>query len=115
MALLDVSQGMARIGVLEMVTRNILRISFGKLWLAVLFAPIGLSLASQIGLDPRIFAVTVVFAANCAFATPFAYQTSLLVMGPGSYQYKDFLKVGSPVVIIIWIVFSLIAPWYYGI
>ena len=82
---------------------------------AVLFTPIGLSLALQIGLDPRIFAVTVVFAANCAFATPFAYQTSLLVMGPGSYQFKDFLKVGSPVVIIIWIVFSLIAPWYYGI
>ena len=54
MALLDVSQGMARIGVLEMVTRNILRISFGKLWLAVLFALIGLSLALQIGLDPRI-------------------------------------------------------------
>ena len=82
---------------------------------AVLFTPIGLSLALQIGLDPRIFAVTVVFAANFAFATPFAYQTSLLVMGPGSYQFKDFLKVGSPVVIIIWIVFSLIAPWYYGI
>jgi di/tricarboxylate transporter len=61
------------------------------------------------------FVVIVVFAANCAFATPFAYQTSLLVMGPGSYQFKDFLKVGSPVVIIIWIVFSLIAPWYYGI
>ena len=39
MALLDVSQGMAKIGVLKMVTRNILQISFGKLWLAVLFAP----------------------------------------------------------------------------
>ncbi len=81
---------------------------------AVLFTPIGLSMASQIGVDPRIFAVTVVFAANCAFATPFAYQTSLLVMGPGSYRFKDFLKVGSPLVILIWIVYSLFAPWYYG-
>ncbi|MDC0102733.1 SLC13 family permease, partial [Alphaproteobacteria bacterium] len=58
---------------------------------AVLFAPIGLHIGAEIGIDPRIFAITIVFAANCAFATPFAYQTSLLVMGPGSYHFKDFL------------------------
>jgi len=81
---------------------------------AVLFTPIGVGIATQLGLDPRTFAVTVVFAANCAFATPIAYQTSLLVMGPGSYRFKDFLIVGSPLLILVWIVFSLFAPWYYG-
>ena len=82
---------------------------------AVLFAPIGLHIGAEIGIDPRIFAITIVFAANCAFATPFAYQTSLLVMGPGSYHFKDFLKVGSPLVIIIWLVYSAFIPWYYGL
>ncbi len=82
---------------------------------AVLFAPIGLHIGAEIGIDPRIFAVTTVFAANCAFATPFAYQTSLLVMGPGSYQFKDFLKVGTPLVLLIWLVYSAFVPWYYGL
>jgi di/tricarboxylate transporter len=82
---------------------------------AVLFAPIGLHIGAEIGIDPRIFAITIVFAANCAFATPFAYQTSLRVMGPGSYHFKDFLKVGSPLVILIWLVYSAFIPWYYGL
>ena len=82
---------------------------------AVLFAPIGLEIGMAIGIDPRIFAITIVFAANCAFATPFAYQTSLLVMGPGSYKFTDFLKAGTPLVIIIWLVFTAFVPWYYGL
>ena len=82
---------------------------------AVLFAPIGLTMATEVGIDPRIFAITIIFAANCAFATPFAYQTSLLVMGPGSYKFTDFLKVGTPLVILIWIVYSLFVPWYFGV
>jgi len=36
-------------------------------------------------------------------------------MGPGSYQFKDFLKVGSPLVILIWLVYSMFVPWYYGL
>ena len=82
---------------------------------AVLFAPIGLQMAAHLGIDPRIFAITIIFAANCAFATPFAYQTSLLVMGPGSYKFKDFLKVGTPLVLLIWLVYSAFVPWYYGL
>ena len=82
---------------------------------AVLFAPIGLQMGAVIGIDPRIFAITIIFAANCAFATPFAYQTSLLVMGPGSYKFKDFLKVGGPLVLLIWIIYTAFVPWYYGL
>jgi di/tricarboxylate transporter len=40
---------------------------------------------------------------------------ALLVMGPGYYRFKDFLRVGGPLVVVIWIAFSLIAPWYYGL
>ena len=82
---------------------------------AVLFAPIGLEMGAKIGIDPRIFAITIVFAANCAFATPFAYQTSLLVMGPGSYKFKDFVIVGTPLLLLIWLTYSAFVPWYFGL
>ena len=82
---------------------------------AVLFAPIGLEIGTELGIDPRIFAITIIFAANCAFATPFAYQTSLLVMGPGSYKFKNFLIVGTPLLILIWLVYSAFVPWYFGL
>ncbi len=82
---------------------------------AVLFTPIAVGIAHEIGVDPRVFAVAVVFAANCAFATPIGYQTSLLVMGPGHYRFGDFVKAGAPLVVILWLVFSFAAPWYYGL
>lgn len=81
---------------------------------AVLFTPIAVSMATELGVDPRSFAVAVVFAANCAFATPIGYQTNLLVMAPGRYTFKDFIIAGTPLVFIIWIVFSLFIPVFYG-
>ena len=62
-----------------------------------------------------IFIYAVIFAANCSFATPMGYQTNLLVMGPGHYQFRDFLNVGGPLIIVLWVTFSLFAPWYYGL
>ncbi len=80
---------------------------------AVLFTPIALSLAHQVGADPFPFLVTVILAANCSFATPIGYQTNLLVMAPGHYRFADFLRGGVPLVILLWLTFSLVAPWYY--
>ena len=60
---------------------------------AVLFTPIAVSAASQLGTDPLPFVFTVIFAANMCFATPMAYQTNLLVMGPGRYAIADYLRV----------------------
>lgn len=82
---------------------------------AVLFTPIGVNLADQMGVDPRIFAITVVLAANCSFASPIGYKTNLLIMGPGQYHFTDFLKVGLPLVAVLWIVFTLFAPVYWGL
>ena len=82
---------------------------------AVLFTPIGVSLAANVGIDPRIFAITCLFACNCSFATPMGYQTNLLVMGPGQYQFGDFVRAGLPLVLVLWLAFSLIAPWYWGL
>lgn len=81
---------------------------------AVLFTPIGIGIAQAIGAPPMAFIAATIFAANCSFATPIGYQTNLLVMGPGHYSFGDFVRAGTPLVIIIWLTFSLFGPWYYG-
>lgn len=80
---------------------------------ALLFAPIALSISAQTGIDPAVMVLTVIFAANCSFATPIAYQTNLLVMGPGRYKFKDFARFGVPLTLVIWISFCLIIPFFY--
>ncbi len=82
---------------------------------AVLFTPIAIAAAGQLGVDPLPFVVAVILGANASFATPIGYQTNLLVMGAGHYRFRDFVVVGTPLVVIVWIVFCLVAPWYYGI
>jgi di/tricarboxylate transporter len=81
---------------------------------AVLFTPLAVSLAASMNIDPMAFILAVIFAANCSFATPIAYQTNLLVMGPGNFQFKDFMRAGVPLIIVIWVTYSLFAPWYFG-
>jgi len=82
---------------------------------AVLFTPIAVDLAHVLGLPVEPFAVAVVFASNCSFASPIGYQTNLVVMTPGNYRFMDFTRVGLPLILLVWIVFSLFAPWYYDL
>lgn len=82
---------------------------------AVLFTPIAISAAEQTGTDPLPFVLAVIYAANCAFATPIAYQTNMLVMGPGHYKFGDFLRFGGPLVILMWAVFTIVAPWRFAL
>lgn len=82
---------------------------------AILFTPIAMNMAVNIGVDPVIFAITVIFAANCSFASPIGYKTNLLVMGPGYYRFRDFMKAGVPLVLVIWIGYIGIAKYYYGL
>ena len=82
---------------------------------AVLFTPIAVDLAIELGVEPHVFAVAVIFAANCSFASPLGYQTNLLVMGPGHYKFTDFARAGLPLIVLLWAAFSLFAPWYYEI
>jgi di/tricarboxylate transporter len=81
---------------------------------AVLFTPLAINTAVELGIDPTPFVFTVIFAANCSFATPMAYQTNLLVMGPGHYRFGDFARAGLPLIFLMWLAYSAFAPWYYG-
>lgn len=82
---------------------------------AVLFTPIAVSIAAELQLDPMPFLLAVIFGANCSFATPMSYQTNLLVMAPGHYRFVDFVRVGTPLIFIMWLTFTLFIPWYYGL
>jgi len=82
---------------------------------AILYTPIAMNLAASLNVDPFIFAIVVVMAANCSFASPIGYQTNLMVMGPGHYKFKDFMKAGIPLMIVMWITFTLIAKYYLGL
>ncbi|MCA8901890.1 MAG: anion permease, partial [Hyphomonas sp.] len=83
---------------------------------AILFSPIALSAAHELGVsDPLPFLLAVIYGANCSFATPIAYQTNMLVMGPGHYRFGDFVRFGGPLVFILWCVFTLFAPWRFDL
>jgi di/tricarboxylate transporter len=69
---------------------------------AVLFTPVAVSMAEAFGVSPRPFLVAVMIAASAAFATPFGYQTNVLVYQMGRYNYLDFLKIGLPLNLITW-------------
>lgn len=81
---------------------------------AVIGTPIAISVAHQLNLPPEPFVIAVLFGANMSFATPMAYKTNLLVMNAGGYKFSDFVKVGVPLVIIMWISLSFILPILYG-
>ncbi|MDH3612922.1 MAG: SLC13 family permease [Gammaproteobacteria bacterium] len=80
---------------------------------AVIGTPIAVSIAQQLGVTPEPFILAVLFGANMSFATPFGYQTNLLILSAGGYKFSDFLRVGIPLTIIMWVGFSLILPTLY--
>ncbi len=82
---------------------------------AILFTPIAMSMAINVGADPVVFAIMVILGANCSFASPIGYKTNLLVMGPGHYRFADFVKAGVPLVLVLWVTYILIAKYYYGL
>lgn len=77
---------------------------------AIIMTPITLSLSSAFSYDPKPFIFAVCFAASASFITPVGYQTNLMVFGPGGYKYSDYIKVGLPLGLILWIVSVILIP-----
>jgi len=73
---------------------------------AVLITPIAFSIAEGLGLDPQPFVLAVMFGANMSYMTPFGYQTNLMVMNAGGYHFTDFVRLGLPLQIFIWLSLS---------
>ncbi len=80
---------------------------------AAIGTPIAVSIAGQLGVPTEPFILAVLFGANMSFATPYGYQTNLLIMTAGGYKFTDFLRVGIPLTVIMWIGFSIALPMLY--
>ncbi len=95
---------------------NILTSLISNTAVAVLMTPLALDLAAQMGVDPKPLIMAVAFAASAAFATPIAYQTNVIVMGPGGYTFSDYVRVGLPLSLVLWVTASICIPliWPFG-
>nr|NIM17064.1 SLC13 family permease [Candidatus Aminicenantes bacterium]NIM83742.1 SLC13 family permease [Candidatus Aminicenantes bacterium]NIN23202.1 SLC13 family permease [Candidatus Aminicenantes bacterium]NIN46896.1 SLC13 family permease [Candidatus Aminicenantes bacterium]NIN89818.1 SLC13 family permease [Candidatus Aminicenantes bacterium] len=81
---------------------------------AALIFPVAMTAATTIGADVHPFALAVAISAAASFASPISYQTNLMVYGPGGYKFKDYLKFGIPLQLLIGILaVSLIYFFYF--
>jgi di/tricarboxylate transporter len=77
---------------------------------AVVVIPVAIQAATHLGLNPRTFAVMIAVGASCSFITPLE-PACLMVYGPGNYRFFDFVKVGSILTVLIYIIAILMVPW----
>jgi di/tricarboxylate transporter len=67
-------------------------------------------MAGQMGVDVTPFVFAIMLGASASFATPIGYQCNMMVYGPGGYRFADFLKIGVPMNLTMWIVASILIP-----
>lgn len=78
---------------------------------AVLLFPFCIELADSYGVDSRPFMIALTLAASASFMTPIGYQTNMMVYGPGGYRFADFLRIGTPLNVLLGIVAVTLIPW----
>jgi di/tricarboxylate transporter len=77
---------------------------------SALLCPIGVFIAGNVGADPKAVVMAIAVAASCAFATPVGTPPNTLVLGPGNYRFLDYVKAGSGLVLVSFVVCLLIIP-----
>lgn len=134
-AMLALSIAMEKTGAMELIVTQIMNISefagpiillsvvylltsamtevFSNNAAAVIITPIAIGIAQQLGVDPRPFAVAVMFGASASFATPIGYQTNTFVYHAGGYRFVDFVKIGVPLNLLLWMVATFIIPIFW--
>jgi len=131
--MIALGDGMSKSGALDLVATQLISVvgslgPHGTLWIfyimsgvlsllilnkpaAALMAPLAVILAQRLDVDPKPFVMAVAFAASTAMATPMGYQTNLLVYGPGGYNFKDFVRFGLPLNLLVGVIACLAIPW----
>ncbi|MBL8631269.1 MAG: SLC13 family permease [Rhodospirillaceae bacterium] len=80
---------------------------------AAIGTPVAVSIATQLGVSPMPFVLAVLFGANFSYITPMAYQTNLMVMGAAGYRFKDFVIVGTPLLLIMLAMYAWLLPKFF--
>ena len=79
---------------------------------AVVLAPIAYALAEAARCNPAPFLLGVAICVSSAFVTPVAHESTILVMGPGRYRFRDYVILGGPFALITWLVTTVTLPWF---
>jgi len=105
---------LAVLGGVTMVFTNVMNSNAA----AVLMFPIGVATAAnlstaEMSVSPMPFVIAIAMGASASFATPIGYQTNLMVMGPGGYHFRDFVRVGLPLSILVWLTAVAFIPFFW--
>ena len=82
---------------------------------AAIIGPVAIHIAEQTGANPRSFIIAVAMSASMAFITPLGHAVNVLVMGPGGYNFRDYLKIGLPMTVFLFLAMLLILPLIWGL
>ena len=97
------------------VTMILTNIMAGQAAAPIILAPIGLAIARSTGLDPRMILMTIALGCSLAFLTPLGHPVNVIIMGSGGYAYRDFLKIGAPLTLVLFVVILLGLHLFWGL
>ena len=75
-----------------------------------MLCPLGISMAQEIGADPRAALMVIAVGTSCAFATPVGTPPNMLVLAPGGYRFLDYIITGTPLIIVCFIISLIVIP-----
>jgi di/tricarboxylate transporter len=103
------------VSALLFVTMLLTNIMAGQAAAPIILAPIGLAIAKSAGLDPRLLLMAIALGCSLAFPTPIGHPVNAIVMGSGGYTYRDFLKVGLPLTVLVFFLILLGLHFFWGL
>ncbi len=92
---------------------NVLTALLSNNAVGILMTPVAIQAAQALGVDVRPFLVAAIMAASLDFSTPIGYQTNMIIYSAGGYRFSDFMKVGGPLNLLLWIAASLLIPVFF--